>query len=250
MKYELNFCSPLEQFEITLPLLFNINGFQIGFFITNISIFFSISCFLICFSFFLSGITLSNYLTSVLSLIYSFVSNLSKINAKNPEFFIFYLFLFNLILVNNLIGMIPYSFTTTSSALITFFLSFGSFFGICLVGFDYLGFDFFRLFLPSGCPLRILKLLIFIETVSYLIRAFSLAIRLFANMVSGHSLLKILASFAWLLLSLKVILDVFFLLGWSIISFVSILETLIALLQAYVFTFLVSIYLNDSLHAH
>jgi F-type H+-transporting ATPase subunit a len=196
MKYELNFCSPLEQFEITLPLLFNINGFQIGFFITNISIFFSISCFLICFSFFLSGITLSNYLTSVLSLIYSFVSNLSKINAKNPEFFIFYLFLFNLILVNNLIGMIPYSFTTTSSALITFFLSFGSFFGICLVGFDYLGFDFFRLFLPSGCPLRILKLLIFIETVSYLIRAFSLAIRLFANMVSGHSLLKILASFA------------------------------------------------------
>jgi F0F1-type ATP synthase membrane subunit a len=69
-------------------------------------------------------------------------------------------------------------------------------------------------------------------------------------MVSGHSLLKILASFAWLLLSLKVILDVFFLLGWSIISFVSILETLIALLQAYVFTFLVSIYLNDSLHAH
>ena len=92
--------------------------------------------------------------------------------------------------------MIPFSYTTTSSAVITFFLSIGVFIGITLVGIDYLREDFLNLFLPSGSPIRILKLLIFIETVSYLIRALSLAVRLFANMVSGHSLLKILSGFA------------------------------------------------------
>lgn len=183
-----NTYSPLEQFELLLPFPF----LQI----TNLIFFLLLSSFILIFFYAAAGYSFFTYLSFFLEKIFNFVANLSKINIKYPEFYMIYFYLFIVVLVNNLVGMIPYSYTTTSSAVVTFFLSIGVFIGISLVGCDYLGYHFLNLFLPSGAPIRILKLLIFIETVSYFIRALSLGVRLFANMVSGHSLLKILSGFA------------------------------------------------------
>lgn len=184
--------------------------------------------------------------------LYSFVKDLVKENLGNKymKFFPLIFFLFNFILFANMVGMVPYSFTVTSHIMVTFTLSFAFFWGINLLGIRKHGFHFLSLFLPGGSPLMIAPFLVIIELVSYLARVFSLAIRLFANLMSGHTLLKILSNFGWLMLS-----NFGF---WIIAAFVPILivfavtglEIAIAFLQAYVFTILICIYLNDSLNLH
>ncbi|MCL4171308.1 UNVERIFIED_CONTAM: hypothetical protein GTU68_032781 [Idotea baltica] len=141
--------------------------------------------------------------------------------------------------------MTLYSFTVTSHALITFSFSFAFFIGILIIGIITQKIKFLNTFVPSGSPAALLPFMIFIEIVSYFSRPFSLAIRLFANMMSGHALLAILANFV-LVISKKnlIIAAIPFLLIVLIIG----LEAMIALLQAYVFTILLCIYLSDSLH--
>ena len=115
---------------------------------------------------------------------------------KKKPFILIVFFLFLFLLISNLIGMIPFSYTVTSSLVLTFFLSFSFFLGINLLGFYHNKISFFKTFLPGGTPVFIAPLLILIEVVSYFSRVFSLAIRLFANMMSGHALLKILIGFS------------------------------------------------------
>jgi len=128
-----------------------------------------------------------------------FIKNLIESNIGSfylkYTFFVFTLFM--LILFSNLLGMIPYSFTVTSHLIFTFALSCACFFGINYIGLKKHGLHFFGLFLPSGAPIALAPLLVFIELLSYFARVFSLAIRLFANLMSGHTLLKILSGFAW-----------------------------------------------------
>lgn len=163
-------------------------------------------------------------------------------------FFVFTLFL--LILFSNLLGMIPYSFTVTSHLIFTFFLSCMCFFGINYIGLRKHGLHFLGLFLPSGSPVMLAPLLVFIELISYFARVFSLAIRLFANLMSGHTLLKILSEFAWVMLLGFGFSSVLFLFPAVIILLITGLEIAIAFLQAYVFTILVCIYLNDAIALH
>ena len=166
------------------------------------------------------------------------------------NYFFFILFTFYVLLIANLIGMIPCSFTITSHIIVTFYLSFAFFFGLNFIGIRNNGFQFLALFFPSGAPLLIAPLLVAIETISYIARVFSLAIRLFANMMSGHTLLKILSNFCLILISQ---LGIWFILGsicGLLILIVTGLELAIAFLQAYVFTVLLCIYIRDAIYLH
>ena len=146
--------------------------------------------------------------------------------------------------------MIPYSFTVTSHIVITLGLATFAFVGINIIGLSTHGFHFLSLFLPSGAPLSLAPLLIPIELVSYSFRVVSLALRLFANMMSGHCLLKILAGFGWTMLSAGGILAIIHLLPLIVIFAIVGLELSIAFLQAYVFSVLLCIYMNDAISLH
>jgi len=119
-----------------------------------------------------------------------------NIDIKKKSFIVIVFFLFTFLLVSNLVGMIPYSYTVTSSLILTFFISTSFFVGINLIGFYHNRSLIFKTFLPGGSPILIAPLLILIEAISYISRIFSLSIRLFANMMSGHALLKILIGFS------------------------------------------------------
>ena len=148
------------------------------------------------------------------------------------------------ILLCNMLGLIPYSFTVTSHIIITFAIAFGIFIFATILGFILHGFKYLRLFLPEGVPIFLAPLLIPIEIVSYISRPISLAVRLAANMMAGHTMLKVFSGFVILM---------GFLGGWLplavMVAFTG-LEILIAFLQAYVFAILTCIYLNDALHMH
>jgi ATP synthase subunit 6 len=147
--------------------------------------------------------------------------------------------------------MIPYSFTITSSAAVTFFFAGTFFIGVTSAGYRAHKDVLFQLFLPPGVPKPLFPFLIVIEAMSYLARVFSLAIRLFANMMSGHGLLKILGSFAWASVAYGSFIPVYFqCVPMLVISLVILLELFIAFLQAYVFIMLVCIYLNDVICIH
>lgn len=245
--------SPLEQFQIVNIIPLSILNNDISF--TNSSLFLLLAFFLI-FVFFFYSLSDSMYIPtkwqSMAELIYDFVLNIVIENVGNRglRYFPFIFTLFLIILSCNLLGMIPYSFTVTSHIIITFCLSSAVFIGVTLIGLMTHKLHFFTLFLPSGSPLALAPLLLPIEIVSYISRIFSLAIRLFANLMSGHSLLKILAGFGWTMFSIG---GIFYLLQFlPVVAVVLItgLEIAIAFLQAYVFTVLTCVYLNESIHLH
>ncbi len=176
---------------------------------------------------------------------------LNQINDKKGQVyfpFIFALFIF--ILINNLIGMVPYSFASTSHFILTFSISFTVVLGATILGFIKHGLKFFSLFVPAGCPLGLLPLLVLIEFISYLARNISLGLRLAANILSGHMLLNILSGFAYNIMTSSF---VFFFLGLIPLAFIiafSGLELGIAFIQAQVFVVLTCSYIKDGLDLH
>lgn len=241
----------LHQFEIHtfLPLMFL--GFDISF--TNASLFMMIAVGTFC--------LLSYFATSASSLIpskgqsiveitYQFLLNtLESFAGKGSSIYFPYIFsLFAFILSCNLLGLIPGFFTVTSQLIVTATLALTVFIFVTIVGIKKHGIRFLRLFLPEGIPWYIAILLVPVEIISYFSRPLSLAIRLFANMVAGHILLKVFASFSALCVGT-------FLLPASVIPIMmntafSFFELVVAFLQAYVFTILSCIYLKDALHLH
>ncbi|CAG8058764.1 unnamed protein product [Penicillium nalgiovense] len=158
--------------------------------------------------------------------------------------------LFIFILVNNLIGLVPYSFASTSHFILTFSISFTVVLGATILGFQRHGLKFFSLFVPSGCPLALLPLLVLIEFISYLSRNVSLGLRLAANILSGHMLLSILSGFTYNIMTSGII---FFILGLIPLAFIiafSGLELAIAFIQAQVFVVLACSYIKDGLDLH
>jgi ATP synthase subunit 6 len=182
----------------------------------------------------------------------SFISQLMKDNLNiNVVFFfpVIYVTFFFLLLIN-LSGLVPYSATVTSSAALTFFISVMHFVGATLVGYTIHKDTLFRIFLPAGVPLYIAPFIVLIEIVSYAARVFSLAIRLFANMMSGHGLLKIIGTFVWgAFCHTSAPIPLYFF-PVALVFIIAFLEMAIAFLQAYVFTVLVCIYLNDMVCLH
>nr|YP_010199906.1 ATP synthase F0 subunit a [Gracilariopsis tenuifrons]AXF36240.1 ATP synthase F0 subunit a [Gracilariopsis tenuifrons]UAD89966.1 ATP synthase F0 subunit a [Gracilariopsis tenuifrons] len=245
--------SPLEQFEIVtlIPLTF----FGLNISVTNSVLFmifaFLIAIFWISLSFYKNSIIPNNW-QLVKEMIYNVTASIVQDNlGSKGEFYFPFIFTLHLFLLFcNLIGMIPYSFTVTSHITFTFGLALSIFIGINIIGIQTHGFKFFALFLPRGVPLPIVPLLITIEFLSYIVKVFTLSIRLFANMTSGHTLLKIIAGFAWTMLSAGGLLAVFHIIPLALLLALIGLELAIAGLQAYVFTLLTCIYLNDVLEFH
>jgi len=249
--FQLNFFyDPLEQFAI-VPLFWS--HIMCPSQITNLTLILVLNLFLI--HFVIAEIynrSESNIWIVLLKSLYGVVKNIIKSNTtlKRYQYFSILLFLFLFIFVSNLVGLIPYSFTLTSSFVVTFFLALTHFIGINIIGLTEQRWKFFNLFLPSGVPLAIAPILIPIEFVSYLARVFSLSIRLFANMMSGHALLKILIGFSWTLLGSGILSAGIALFPWLIVTAIMFLELLIAFLQAYVFVILIAIYINDVISMH
>ena len=174
------------------------------------------------------------------TLVSKMISDIAGSKAKPYFPFVFSLFMF--VLFCNMLGMLPYSFTVTSHIIVTFALAAIIFMGVTIIGFVNHGVRYLKLFIPSGVPLFLLPLIVVIEIISYLSRPVSLSVRLFANMMAGHTMLKVFGGFV---ISLGIIG------GWLPLSFtvaLTGLEILIAFLQAYVFAILTCIYLNDALN--
>jgi F-type H+-transporting ATPase subunit a len=167
----------------------------------------------------------------------------TNVGREGRPYFPFIFSLFYFILVGNMLGMMPYSFTFTSHLAVTLGLALVVFIGTTILGFVKHGTHFLSFFLPHGTPPALAPLLIPLEIMSYCFRPISLSLRLFANMTAGHTLLKVFAGFA-------VSLGVLGVVPMLAVVGVTALEFLIAFLQAYVYTVLACIYLNDALHMH
>ncbi|MGE3148190.1 MAG: F0F1 ATP synthase subunit A [Pseudorhodoplanes sp.] len=243
---------PIHQFEITkIATLGKIGGAEIAF--TNSALYMAITAGVI--GLLMIGATarrsvVPGRLQSIAELSYEFVADTLKSSAGNEgmKFFPLVFSLFMFVLVANLIGLIPYTFTVTSHIIITASLALVVFLTVIGYGFWKNGLKFFKLFVPSGIPWYILPLIVFIEVLSFLSRPISHSVRLFANMLAGHITLKVFAGFVTMLGSLGAI-------GWAgaalplaLTVALTALELLVAFLQAYVFTILTCIYLNDAIH--
>jgi F-type H+-transporting ATPase subunit a len=185
--------------------------------------------------------------------IYDTVNNIvvNQINkAKGQQYFPFMYILFVFILINNLIGLTPYSFASTSHFILTFSFSFSIVLGATILGFQIHTFKFFSLFVPAGCPLALLPLLVLIEFISYLARNVSLGLRLAANILSGHMLLNILSGFTYNIMTSNIIYFFIGLLPLTFIIAFAGLELAIAFIQAQVFVVLSSSYIKDALDLH
>jgi F-type H+-transporting ATPase subunit a len=174
------------------------------------------------------------------TLVSKMISDTAGSKAKPYFPFVFSLFMF--VLFCNMLGMLPYSFTVTSHIIVTFALAAVIFVGVTIIGFANHGAGYLKLFIPSGVPLFLLPLIVIIEIISYLSRPVSLSVRLFANMMAGHTMLKVFGGFV---ISLGIVGG---LLPLSFTVALTGLEILIAFLQAYVFAILTCIYLNDALN--
>ena len=158
---------------------------------------------------------------------------------------------FNTFIVTlNLIGLIPYSFTITSHIIVTFTLSFSIFIGINIIGFKKHSLKMLSLIIPANSTIILALVLVPIEFVSYIAKPVSLGVRLFINLMAGHTLLKVIVGFAWSMLLLEDLLAIIHLVPLFLLVILMGLELCVALIQAYVFTILTCIYLNDSIHLH
>lgn len=245
--------SPVEQFTIKALLHLKLLGYDVSF--TNSALFMI-----------LAVLVSTVYLTMAMrkremvpgrlqasaEMLYEFVSDMVRSNAGSegrPYFpFIFTLFIF--LLFGNMLGLIPYSYTFTSQIVVTFVMAAIVFVGVTLVALIKHGMHFFSFFVPPGAPKALIPFLIIIEVISYFVRPVSLSVRLFANMLAGHTMLKVFAGLAVMITSAGGVA-----MAGSVLPFLALigltgLEVLVAGLQAYVFTILTCMYLNDALHLH
>ena len=238
--------SPLEQFTIKRIAEFDVGGLDLSF--TNSSAFMVLAV-LIGSSILILGMRrgalVPGRMQSIAELSYEFIAGLIRdtVGSEGRRYFPIVFTLFMFILIGNLLGMIPYSFTFTSHIIVTFALAAVVFIGVTILAVVKHGLHFFSFFVPPGAPLYMWPLLIPIEVISYLSRPISLSVRLFANMLAGHTLIKVIAGFIALL-------GVFGILPFALVVALTGLEILIAFLQAYVFAILTCLYINDALHLH
>jgi F-type H+-transporting ATPase subunit a len=187
---------------------------------------------------------------SVAEISYEFVANTIRSTAgkEGMKFFPLVFSIFMLLAVSNMVGIIPYAFTISSHIVVTAALAFLVFFTVLVYGFYKNGLKFFKLFVPSGIPIAILPLVVLIEVISFLSRPISHSVRLFANMLAGHITLKVFASFVTMLGAMGIAGWVGAVLPLGLTVALTALELLVAFLQAYVFTILTCIYINDAIH--
>ena len=239
--------SPLKQFEINTISEIELGGYNLSF--TNSS--FAMLLTVLVITLFLtltvnSRSIIPSRMQLISEMMYNFIAQLlsDTVGDNGKRYFPFVFSLFMFVLIGNMIGMVPYQFTFTSHIIVTFALAAVVFIGVTILGFLNHGFKFFSFFIIPGVPFYMHPLLIPIEVISYLSRPISLSVRLFANMLAGHTLLKVFAGF--------VVTMPFFTGAFPLAFIVALtgLEILIAFLQAYVFAILTCLYINDAYHLH
>tara|TARA_E500000178_G_scaffold95053_1_gene94030 strand:+ start:204 stop:944 length:741 start_codon:yes stop_codon:yes gene_type:complete len=244
--------SPLAQFEIKKIFSLEFSGYDISF--TNSSLTMILTVFLISFFLFLGlkkTSIIPNKFQTLVELSYDFIGSMinDNIGKEGLKYYPFIFSIFFFILIGNLIGMLPFSFTWTSHIIVTFAISFFIFLMVTFLAIYKHGLlKFLAFFAPSGVPKPMLILLIPIEIISYISRPISLSVRLFANMMAGHTLLKVIGGFVFVLAANSYIVG-----GILPIAFLVALtglEIVIAFLQAYVFAILTCLYINDAIHLH
>jgi ATP synthase subunit 6 len=248
--------APLEQFQILslIPIkIFNFDFSITNFLLINLLALLSFKSFI-----YYNGLN-KNYLQETS---YYFIPNswqkviesVSELTAQlisdiiitdNEKYFPFISVLFNFILFSNLIGLIPYSFTATSHLIVTFTLSFSIFIGINIITFQKYKMRTFSLFLPSNTSFFLALLLVPIELISYIAKPISLGVRLFINLMAGHSLLKVIVGFSWSMLLLENFTSLGLIIPMIILVLLFGLELGVALIQTYVFVILTCIYIQD-----
>lgn len=239
--------SPLAQFEIHRLIPIKIGNIDASFTNSSLWMVIAVLCATLLMTWSMSRRAMvPGRLQSIAELSYEFIANMlqENVGSAGRQYFPFIFTLFLFILFANVLGMIPYSFTPTSHIIVTFAMAAVVFIGVTAIGFMRHGAHFLSLFVPKGVPWPLLLLLVPIEILSYFIRPVSLSLRLFANMMAGHTMLKVFGGFVVALGILG---------GWAPLAFVVALTGLeigIAFLQAYVFTVLTCLYLNDAVHLH
>ncbi len=238
--------SPLAQFEIKELIPIRIGDLDLSY--TNSALFMTIGVVLAITLLMLGtrrGALVPGRLQSVAELSYEFIANMIRDNVgqEGRKYFPFIFTLFMFVFFGNMLGMVPYSFTYTSHIIVTFAMALVVFIGVTVVGFMKHGIRFLGFLMPTGIPVFMAPLIIPIEILSYFTRPVSLALRLFANMTAGHTMLKVFAGFVFAL-------GVFGVVPLALVAALTGLEFIIAFLQAYVFTILTCVYLNDALHMH
>ena len=248
--------SPLSQFEVTsliglnAPILGHLNLT-----LTNLGLY-SLFILLVVVGLHYYGNNDSNLIPSKwsISLESSYASLNSmvreQIGAHNEIYLPFVYSLFFFILIGNLISNVPYSFAVTASGVVSLGLSVTIFIGVTILALSIHGIKFFAFFIPAGTPLALVPLLVLIELISYLARAVSLGVRLFANIVAGHTLLKILSTYLYKLFTGSLIIAIITLVPFTIFLALIGLELAVSLIQAFVFTLLVCSYLRDAIELH
>lgn len=240
--------SPLEQFEI-LPIL---HLFFLVFTNSTLILFLTIMFVFSYLIMFKKGTLVPTRWGLIFESLYDTAFELSyaNIGKQGSAFFplIFVLFIF--ILFCNLIGMIPYSFTVTSHLVVTFALALTTYIGFNLIGIQKHKLKFLNLLLPSGASIVLVPLLVPIELVSYIFRVISLPVRLFANMMAGHTLLKVIAGFAWTMVNLSGVMFLVHFIPMLLLVLLVGLELGVAVIQSYVFSILTCMYINDALNLH
>ena len=238
--------SPVEQFKLKSLVPFELGGVDLSY--TTSSLWMTITVVGVTAFLTLSmrgGRLVPGRWQSMAEMSYEFIANMIRENvgAEGRKYFPFIFTLFMFILVGNLVGMIPFAYTFTSQIIVTFAMAATIFVGVTVIGLVRHGLHFFSLFVPSGTPLILAPLLIPIEVISYFVRPVSLSVRLFANMMAGHTMMKVFGGFTVLLgvLGVAPIILLVALTGF---------EIMVAVLQAYVFTVLTCLYLNDAIHLH
>lgn len=249
--------SPLEQFQV-IPL-FSFHIGNLDFTVTNytlIGIFVSFVFFTYLFILIrnkTNSLTLiPNRWQALIEILYKVISGMvvDNVGPKGEKYFPFIFVLFLFIVLCNLIGLVPYSFTITSHLIITFALALIVFIGVNISGAKIHGGKMFSLFLPSGTTFPLSFLIVPLELISYVFRPISLSVRLFANLMAGHTLLKVIAGFGWGLMGCSGILFLAHYVPLIVLFPLFGLELAVALIQAYVFSILSCIYLNDALNLH
>ena len=246
--------SPLEQFEVSslISIIAPILGY-VNLTLSNLGLYSLLILFIIISLHILSNnenkILPSKWSIAIES-IFTTINTMVREQLGKEIYLPFIYSLFFFILISNLIGNIPYSYTITTSVIVTIGFSFTILTGVTILGLYLHKLHFFSYFIPFGTPLPLVPLLVLIETVSYLARALSLGIRLFANMVAGHSLLKILSTFLYQMFSNSFILAIFTLIPFVFFLALCGLEVAVSIIQAYVFVLLVISYIKDAIYLH
>ena len=240
--------NPMHQFQVyKIGPEIKLGSFDLSF--TNASLFMLISALTVSLLLYLGSKEkniIPNKVQLIAELFYNFISKMISDTAgsKAKPYFPFIFSLFMFVLFCNMVGMLPYSFTVTSHIIVTLVMALFIFISVTIIGFIKHGLKYLSIFVPKGVPVVLLPLITVIEIISYLSRPVSLSVRLFANMMAGHTMLKVFGGF---------VISLGLLGGWLPLSFsvaLTGLEILVAFLQAYVFAILTCIYLNDALNLH